>query len=440
MSTWRERALGWLHWPCLIAVCVWAFSDQILPGPGHLAQVVIILPVLLLVLTGERERALRVPVLFLIAALAIQLLSWSLAPEIPGYPREGSPKLDHLARWCLFLFPAFWLLRQQGSYKALWLCAATGLLLAPWITGGGWNEIAAALSGERVDFGLRNAQHTGLFAGTVALGSFAGLFAPGERARWRGIRGPLLLVVLAASTGILLASQTRGVWLGCLLGAGIICLLRLTLLRRRDSGVQQRWWSGLLPGLTIAAVALVVALQLLQDFEINRGDLRQLGVGEVSALHYDTVGIRLRSWYHALPWIAESPLVGWGTRGSLAVSQLSEALPPELKQLYTHLHSSYVDLTIQYGLPAVALMLAMLLWLSVLAWRARQAGRLSDGALLFVAGFTGFWLVANAFESYMLYSSGRFLWNLVFAGVLACHPLATGGHTSLPALNRSADG
>lgn len=424
MNALRDRLRHWLQWPCLAAIALWAATDQILPGLGHLAQIVFILPALLLFLLGDHHRALRAPLVFLLAALLIQLTSWALAPEIPGFPPETTPRLDRLARWCLFLFAAFWMLGRPAWCGGLWLCGALGLLLAPWVTGGGLAELQAALAGERINFGLRNEQHTGLFAGAVLLGSFAGLIEPPRPGRWARLYRPGLLVLLVVSAGIVLATQTRGIWLGCFVGAALILLGYLGLWWRHRQHHPRRPWAPLALGLTLMALTLTASVQLMQNFGAERGQLEQLAELDMDTPAFDTMSIRLRSWYYALPWIAERPLVGWGSRGSTAVSQLSDALTPQLKAQYTHLHSSYFDLSVQYGLPAVALMLTMLAWLGLTAWRAWQARRLGDGKLLFVGGFIGFWLVANTFEAYMLYSSGRFLWNLVFAGVLACHPLA----------------
>jgi hypothetical protein len=47
-----------------------------------------------------------------------------------------------------------------------------------------------------------------------------------------------------------------------------------------------------------------------------------------------------------------------------------------------------------------------------------------EPVFLFIAGFIVYWLVVNAFESFMLYSSGRYLLNLVIAAAMVYHPRA----------------
>ncbi|MFO7551340.1 MAG: hypothetical protein R6W80_08015 [Haliea sp.] len=127
----------------------------------------------------------------------------------------------------------------------------------------------------------------------------------------------------------------------------------------------------------------------------------------------------MRYWIYGLPWILERPATGWGINGSHLISQRSEALTPELQLIYSHLHSSYLDLAAQYELPCVLLFLALALWLLLQSRRAWQQPHMPDAVFLFIAGFTVYWLIINLFEAYMLYSSGRYLLNLVCAGALA---------------------
>lgn len=409
----------WLQWPCLLAIAVFAATDQILPRAGHIAQIVFILPALGLLLAGVRPGILRVPALFLLAALLVQLSSWWFAPQLAGYEVETSPKLDRLARWMLFLFMAFWLTGRPEAVKYLWLGALAGLLLSPWITGGGSAEILRGLAGERVDFGLRNAQHTGMFFGTAFLGLYALWLSRVAQQRLPRLTTALIVVLLVLTGAGVMVTQTRGVWLGTAIGIVVISLLKVRMLAQRHQWTATRGLPILLAATALLTLAMVLATQLFSKFEEGRGTFEQLESLEVEALQYDSVGIRVRSWIYGLPWILERPMTGWGTNGSHLISQRSEALTPDLRLIYTHLHSSYLDLAAQYGLPGVLLFLGLVLWLLLRARRAWHQQHMPDAAFLFIAGFTVYWLIINLFEAYMLYSSGRYLLNLVIAGALA---------------------
>lgn len=409
----------WLQWPCLLAIVVFAASDQILPRVGHIAQIMFILPALGLLLAGIRPGILRVPALFLLAAVLVQLSSWWFAPALSGYEVEASPKLDRLGRWMLFLFIAFWLAGKTEAVKYLWLGAIGGLLLAPWVTGGGHAEILRGFAGERVDFGLRNAQHTAMFFGAAFLSLYAlALSRIGQQRLPRLTLALLALTLLLTGAGVMI-TQTRGVWLGTAIGIAVISLLKMRMLARRRQWTAARALPILLAATALLTLATVLAIQLFGKFEEGRGTFDQLESLEVDALQYDSVGIRVRYWIYGLPWILERPATGWGINGSHLISQRSDALTPELKLIYTHLHSSYLDLAAQYGLPGVLLFLGLVLWLLLQSRRTWQRQDMPDATFLFIAGFTVFWLIINLFEAYMLYSSGRYLLNLVIAGALA---------------------
>lgn len=412
-------AYRWLQWPCLLAIVVFAATDQILPQVGHVAQIAFILPALILLLAGIRPRVLKVPALFLLAALLVQLSSWWFTPELAGYTLEATPKLDRLARWMLFLFMVFWLIGRPEAARYLWLGAIGGLLLSPWVTGGGHAEILRGLTGERVDFGLRNAQHTAMFFGAAFLGLFAlSLSRIAQEPLPRLTTALIALLLLLTGAGVMI-TQTRGVWLGTAMGVVVIALLKMRMLSGRRQWTRGRGVPVLLAVAALLTLAALLATQLFAKFEEGRGTFEQLESLDVDALQYDSVGIRARSWIYGVPWILERPLSGWGINGSHLISQRSEALTPELKLIYTHLHSSYLDLAAQYGLPGVLLFLALMLWLLLQSRRAWQRQDMPDAVWLFIAGFTVYWLVINLFEAYMLYSTGRYLLNLVIAGALA---------------------
>jgi len=411
-------AYRWLQWPCLLAIVVFAATDQILPQVGHVAQVVFILPALILLLAGIRPRVLKVPALLLLAALLVQLSSWWFAPELAGYTLEATPKLDRLARWMLFLFMVFWLTGRPEAARYLWFGAIGGLLLSPWVTGGGSAEILRGLAGERVDFGLRNAQHTAMFFGAAFLSLFAlSLSRIAQEPLPRLTAALIALLLLLTGAGVMI-TQTRGVWFGTAMGVVVIALLKMHMLSRRRQWTRGRGLPVLLAVAALLTLAMLLATQLFGKFEEGRGTFEQLESLDVDALQYDSVGIRARSWIYGVPWILERPLSGWGINGSHLISQRSEALTSELKLIYTHLHSSYLDLAAQYGLPGVLLFLALMLWLLLQSRRAWQRQDMPDAVWLFIAGFTVYWLIINLFEAYMLYSTGRYLLNLVAAGAL----------------------
>ncbi len=83
---------------------------------------------------------------------------------------EDYPKIDKITRWFVFIPMAWWIAQYKNAIWLIWGCAALGILVSPWVTGEGIPEIIRGLNGERVFFGLRQAQHTSLFFGVILIG------------------------------------------------------------------------------------------------------------------------------------------------------------------------------------------------------------------------------------------------------------------------------
>ena len=131
----------------------------------------------------------------------------------------------------------------------------------------------------------------------------------------------------------------------------------------------------------------------------------------------DSAGIRFHSWAAAVDWIEQRPWLGWGKNGSAIAIQYSKQLPESMRARFRHLHSSYLDVLVQHGVAGLAVMLSLFGWLayiSVVSWRA---GYMASDIFIFSGGFLVYWLIANMFESFMFYSTGRFLFNVVAVGI-----------------------
>ncbi|WP_377517071.1 O-antigen ligase family protein [Microbulbifer taiwanensis] len=342
------------------------------------------------------------------------------------------PKMHRLGHWFAFAAIACWLGGSTRNTLMLWLLALVSLLLAPWVVGGGFAEWALGADGQRIDFGLHNAQHTAMLFGTALIGLL--VLAPRLIRTAKGFSSPAVAVAgllwLAAVAICMLAvlySQTRAVWLGLLVAALFLCGvgLRAAFLKYGSNS-----WPRLL-----AATALCIAL--LGALGARFGDIvaERLGyesdtinlvlAGNIEAAPYTSTGIRVHSWMEALSWIQERPLLGWGGKGRSLVIEHSESMPRHLKDTIGHLHNSYLDLQVNNGLLGSLLFLALLIWLLRAAVRTWRRGELPGDLLLFFLCFILYWLVTNCFESYLFFASGSYVFGLVCAGV-ATHILRAG--------------
>mgnify|MGYP006427781551 CR=1 FL=1 len=407
----------------ITAVFIYAGSDLVIPKIGHFAQIVFILTGLSMILAGISQKSLRVPTILLFLTIPIQISSWYFAPEIAGIENENYPRLDRLGRWFIFLFVGYWLIGQRNFSPILWLCFIIGLILSPFLTGKGFDEIISVIGGNRVDFGLRNAQHTGMFFGVAIVGLYSFMLSKLTKPSPQKLTLILLLLLLSACTLGLIASQTRGAWLS--VGVGVIISSVLTLVlalrEKRSNNSKNKYTIFITISILIVSIFLLFCFAPKERFMKESTSIGKFIDGEIRDMKNDNVGIRVKSWASALPWISERPIIGWGRMGSPAVIKHSGYLPSVLKPGLGHLHNSYLDITVQYGILGLLIFFALIIWLLVFSWKSYKMKKMPTEVFVFIASFLGYWVAINTTESYMLYSSGRFVLNLVVGGALAFH-------------------
>jgi O-antigen ligase len=141
--------------------------------------------------------------------------------------------------------------------------------------------------------------------------------------------------------------------------------------------------------------------------------------GKIEEMPLDSTGIRLRSWYFAGEYLAEKPWFGWGPDGSKLIMKESSALPLALKPQFGHLHNTYLDIIAQFGIFGLTLYLALLAWLIIQIIKAFETNTISLSTFLFGIAFIIYWTIINIFESYMLFSSGKYAFTIVFSGIIS---------------------
>ncbi len=285
------------------------------------------------------------------------------------------------------------------------------------------------LSGERVNFGFRNAQHAGIFFGTAFL---CILFFGFRVGRLRS--SPLRLMALGGIVSCaalmlfgVVATQTRAVWLG-LLGA----LLTAAVLALMTGGLQPVWiWVRrpihAIPLLLAAVIAAVlfaaldvpkrVTARLAQE-EIGVETLREAARFDERA-QLSSSGARIALWRAAPDWIAERPVFGWGVFSAKKLIAADERFTPEFKAQFGHLHNSYIEALVAVGIVGFAGMLAIVGSIGRSVYVAWQEGAMPRDVFLFSWAFLVFWGVVNSFESYINYKTGFYLNSVIFGFIYA---------------------
>ncbi|MDN3554971.1 O-antigen ligase family protein [Halomonas maura] len=374
----------------------------------------------------------------LLAVVAVQLISWG-----GGYLHHpewvtDTPQLDRLAKWFLFIGLAWWLGGSSRATLLAWGLALLGLMAAVFWPEGSLEQWRLGLEGTRAEFAIRNSQHDAMLFGTGLLGlvCFAarcwrerGAPTWGWRVAWS-----LALVVCLVGIGI---TQTRAVWLALFVVMPLLAVLSWWGWRRPS---RKAWWGFAAVFLLILLGAMAFHEPVAERLANENRILAQAMEGDWKSIPYSSIGNRLLTWRASLEWIAERPLIGWGEEGRSLVIDHTEWLPEKTQELYGHLHNTFLEILVSYGLLGLSVVLALIAWIGLGTWQAWRAGVMPGDIALFGAGFFVFYAIVSQFESYGSFWTGVYVQNLV-AGGLVTHTWrwqVTTGRRVFPALHSKA--
>lgn len=313
---------------------------------------------------------------------------------------------------------------QYGRRFLLWFGAAavTGLLihLALQLDTSQWER---ALSGRRVDFNTRNAQHIALVFGTLLLASVCYLpraLTGAHSTPLRALAGITTVLLVALGAFGILVTETRGVWLG-LTGGAIVAVGTLLFSARRTRS-----------GLIIGVATVFVTASAIFGLNVDERISNRFAQADISAhleegyakttsddIELGSAGVRIRSYLAATEWIRQRPLLGWGADNAQDLIGRSPHFSDRFKRRFGHLHNMHLEILLAHGLLGGILFYGMFIAVCRAAWRAYARTTMPADAALFGLAFTTFWVIANVFESYYLYVSGQYIATIGFGFIYA---------------------
>lgn len=413
----------WIEWvgrTSLILAFVFAFTHFAFPEVGKWAWRFLLLAGIAYCIASTPKKALTTPILLWLAAIFVQALSWALSqlhtPEIA----ESSLKIHRLSHCFTFILVGWTLKDYKNSWIQFWLIAALGIITTAWTRGDGWHEIIHGLHGNRTDLGFSNAQHTALAFGAVLIG----LVIYSKRwlrfdkisvaARW--------FLLVSATTTVFLAimiAQSRGILLG--LGVAFATVTLTSLLggpKPQRSTIRRA--SPIAATLIVFCVFIGFSLTALTDrWQKDIPTIESLADGDDTNIPLDSVGIRVTGWIEAFQWIEQRPFTGWGGNARKHVILNNPSFPESLKMRFHHLHNSYVELLVNYGIAGLGVILALYYWIFSASRTACKKKLIPLETYYFCVGFLAYWITVNQFESFMFFSSGRFVFAIVIGGIAA---------------------
>jgi len=402
---------------CIIFLLTYAAFRIVYPDLGRFADSVVAVLGFIAIFLYLKPMHKDIGLWLLLSALLIHFFVWSIGTLQQPDLIKGDPDFRNLARLYIFIPIAVWLAGSTRNTFYFWTTASIGLVLATfWL--GGVDHWMRGLEGKRVDFEIHNAQHAGVLLGILFLGIVAMskriILGDGNRI-WRVVFWAIALIF--SLVGVVV-TQTRAVWLGvvvALVGIAIAVLLfnKKRLWQKRSKHVL--FISIIF--ITLAICVGWVAKDAVQTRIAAENQVVQKVISDgMDDVPFTSIGVRLHSWVIALDWIEKRPILGWGgNKGGFVLAETKE-LPQWVRERFGHLHNSYLELLVSYGLIGLFVVLISWSWVVYASYRAWRAKVLPNDVATFGVGFMVFWVIVNFFESYVIYWSGNLVLGLIFGG------------------------
>jgi len=369
----------------------------------------------------------RDPLILLAAASTAYLLLrtvWALweMPEIRRF--QISQAWAWLRLW-LFLAVAWWVkgdLRQSGR---LLLLALLGLLVGM--------ALQLLTHPHMVSSGVRTGFHLkiiafGLYSSTAILG--LSVFAPRLLGRTElhpsfVLRVGLWLIALASLVQGLIMTQSRGAWLTA---AVVIPPVTLACHWNPD-GQRRRPWRLRVPlvGIALLGCGTLVAVNL-RTVTARLADEREVFAaawrGEFQAVPSVGFGVRVHTFRFGVTKWLERPIFGWGPGATEYL--ISHSGLPQLRHAQMvegewrpgpnwldHLHNTYLEVLVRFGLVGALLMVSTIGLLATGLWVAHREGRLPLDYCWFLTGTLGLMALWSLSDFRLLHPDWRSYWILM---------------------------
>jgi O-antigen ligase len=366
----------------------------------------------------ERKRLFKDPmIILLLLSLVVQILSWLNSLLYLVDLITPIPKIDKLAKLFNFIFMAYWLKGNIRNVYYLWGAFAIGIVIACFNSPNFLNEIELAMSGKRIDFGLRNAQFTSMFAGTILILAVFYLVKFLFITKQTRSTGNILILIGLSLSSILFAfivavTQTRQIWLGLVFVLFCSPLISAFIYRRINVKFIILIYTILAGSIVFVFQTPIVAKRLSTETETYQSILS----GNLDNLPYSSTGIRIHTWQAAFEWIKERPIFGSGSNARSLVIARSDKLPENIKARFGHLHNYHIETLLSYGVFGCLVIYGLYYW-NIRSLYKERGHFLEGNEMLFLSIiFTLYWLIINNFESFNSFSSGILTHNVMLAG------------------------
>lgn len=367
----------------LSGVYLLAFFCFLSPPVTALAEVLLLLAALL----DWRHSKMVLRTLYgriFVVFIALALLSATWASQVFGYTGSQFEQAWDYIRMSMFWFAGWAIYRYRIRLAWVFTVMVAGMLLSL-VIHFPYEQIEALLAArERVGYGTFNPIQLGTYLGVLSVGlvvALSRLLTGSERSPRRWLLVGLVLAVLVVFITVLMMTWSRGAWLAFIAGTVFIILFKLLqLLRGGRMGLRN---VALLAGVLSVVVLLVASLgaeKITQRLTAESHIYERILAGDIKDMPKTSVGWRVHMQVFAWQRFWERPLLGWGPYTKQVIDNSDLGLP------WGHLHNSYWEVLLRFGLVGGVLFAAGIGWLVRGLWISYRRDPAEEPVMLSILG------------------------------------------------------
>ncbi|MBU1170759.1 MAG: O-antigen ligase family protein [Proteobacteria bacterium] len=427
VNTLKQTAFNdWSHIVLLGSILLYAFTRFIDPVASQIAQGVLVFYMAYFFVKNPDQIRRDPMYLLFIGVIISQIATWGSVEMFHPEIQDNTLKIDKLGKLFLFI-PIAWGLQRKPKWVPIVLLTACVGFTADLLFGCDFfAQVALAIQGQRVDFGVRNAQHTSMVFGLMVIISIF-YMAVADKKTKMGIAFLFFTMGLAGLT----VTQTRQTFFGIIVAVGFVFILscfltKLNLKKIMISVVMMAVLFG------TASYSITInhrqneAWDTIKTFtDPMPENLQTAGKKEILAYYISKQkdsgsGLRVKLWLGMLPYVYQNPFLGWGSN---SIEGLIKNNPYFINEKSVtnmgHLHNFHITLYICCGIIGVLLINGIYVWLLLSSFRDRKQIPHGDQWFLLSVGFVTYWQVINCFENFSGFWTGVFCHNLILGCIYA---------------------
>jgi O-antigen ligase len=349
----------------------------------------------------------------LIVSIVIQVISWINSLFAIPLEAKGYPDVKLLTSLFLFAWISMWINGDKRKQRLLYIVLIVSFIVTAiydmYVNG----SLAIALSGERIDYGMHNAQYTTMMSAVLIMLAIY-LVSTKPKQNRTILDFALAGFVICFAIFSLIVSQSRQIWLGLLVLGAVFPIMYAMIYKTEQK---------IVGSLYIVICLLVVAFA--SNESVQKRVMRESDVtAKIVQFEWDdipmtSIGIRFNSWIEAAGWIKEHPVVGTSKESIRLVTERSEKFQESGRtRQFKHLHNYYLETLVAFGIVGIIFLIYFYkqVTLNVLNYANKSS-------LLFYSSFLLFWLVINNFESFNAKYYGLYIHSIILAGLFSMNKI-----------------